>query len=215
MRAYFINKSIFCGIGNFEFNFFTLALNTVFNEEKLLMEVANGDQRAFAQLYWKWQPALGAYIFRVTKSKELAVEIIQDVFLKIWMSRETLSEIDNFKSYLFVMSRNHALNALRKIMREVKLSENLGILNKSASESEPLENSYLSLLDEAVDTLSPRQKEIYLLHKHERLTYVEIATKLCIGKESVKTHLQLAVKAITKFLKDKTIVVLLLAEKFF
>lgn len=175
--------------------------------------MAKGDEKAFSQLYMKWQRALGAYIFRVTKSRELASEIIQDVFLKIWMSRETLSEINNFKSYLFVMSRNQALNALRKVMREMKLSEDLASLNKDVIQKDTQEQAYLSMLDEAIDTLSPRQKEIYLLHRHERLTYLQIARKLGIGKESVKTHLQLAIKGITKFLQNNTIIVLLLVAK--
>lgn len=200
---------------NLRFNYFALAVITDFKEKALLLHVAEGNEKAFGQLYRLWQPALGAYVFRVTKSRELAAEIIQDVFLKIWMNRETLSEINNFKSYLFVMSRNQALNALRKVMQDVKLGEDLEMANKNRSEDETLEHPYLSMLDEAIDNLSPRQKEIYLLHKHERLTYVEIAEKLGIGMESVKTHLQLAIKAITKFLKDKIIIVLLLTEKLF
>ena len=192
-----------------------MAVNSELNEKALLKEVANGNEQAFAHLYRLWQPVLGRYIFRITKSKEFAAEIIQDVFLKIWTSRETLSEINNFKSYLFVMSRNQALNALRKVMREVKFSEDIEKVNENLAEDEHPEEPYLSLLDEAIDALSPRQKEIYLLHKHARLTYVEIAEKLGIGRESVKTHLQLAVRAITKYLQSKTFVLLLLSEKFF
>jgi len=190
-----------------------LTLTTAYNEKALLLEVAKGDEKAFRQLYNRWHPALGVYIFRVTKSRELAAEIIQDVFLKIWMSRETLSEIDNFKPYLFIMSRNQALNALRKIMREMKLSEEWASLKEDVVRTDNPELVHLSMLDEAIDTLSPRQKEIYLLHRHERLTYLQIAGKLGIGKESVKTHLQLAIKAITKFLQSKIIVVFLVAEK--
>src|SRR5690606_38854802 len=105
----------------------------------------NGDEQAFAQLYRLWQPALGAYIFRITRSKEFAAEIIQDVFLKIWTSRETLSEINNFKSYLFVMSRNQALNALRKVMREVKFSEDFEKVDINLVENEPPEEPVFSL----------------------------------------------------------------------
>lgn len=177
--------------------------------------MAKGDENAFGQLYRKWHPAVGTYILRVTKSRELAAEIIQDVFLKIWMSREALSEINNFKSYLFIMSRNQALNALKKVMREAKLYDDMEIQNENKVQEDNVEQVRLSLLDEAVDALSPRQKEIYLLHRHERLTYDQIAQKLGIGKESVKTHLQLAVKAITKYLQSKTFLILLLAEKLF
>jgi len=172
------------------------------NEKALLQQVAGGDEFAFRQLYMLWQSQLSDFIFRITRSRELSAEIIQDVFLKIWMSRETLSEIDNFKSYLFVISRNQALNALRKVMRNLKEIQNWEKINKEQTKAEAEDSKLikLSIVDEAIDKLSPRQKEIYLLHRHEGLTYKQIADKLGIGKESVKTHLELAVRSITKYL---------------
>ena len=57
---------------------------------------------------------------RIAESRPLTQEIVQDVFLKIWQTRDTLSEIQNFKGYLLVVSKNMAINALQKIAREVK-----------------------------------------------------------------------------------------------
>lgn len=175
----------------------------IYNEKELLQRTAEGDEAAFAQLYKHWQPAVSAFIFRISRSKEVTAEIVQDVFLKIWMTRETLAAVNNFKSYLFIISRNHAINAFKKHLRENK-ELNAWLLIKEQgerSDAPDIRFSANSLIDEAIDKLSPRQKEIYLMHRHERLSYKEIAQKLGIGRESVKTHLQLAVKAITAFLK--------------
>jgi RNA polymerase sigma-70 factor (family 1) len=176
-----------------------------------MKKVAAGDQVAFSELYTVWEPHLSSFIFRITRSKELTAEVVQDIFLKIWMSRETLSEIYNFKSFLFAIGRNQAINTFRKAMRELKHSQDLEKALKNNSNKENDENDLiqLSLVDEAIDHLPPRQKEIYLLHRHKKLTYHQIAEKLGIGKESVKTHLKIAVKSISKFIRTRIEVTLL------
>lgn len=179
--------------------------NKLHIEKLLLKKVASGNEAAFSELYAIWQPNLSSFIFRITKSKELTAEVVQDVFLKIWTNRSVLIEVESFKSYLFVVSKNQAINAFRKTMRELRLFQQLeaNMKNESFEFPDDLEINQLSLVDEAIDHLSPRQKEIYLLHRQSKLTYQEIADQLGIGKESVKTHLELAVKSITKYLKSR------------
>jgi len=91
-----------------------------YNERDLLLRTAAGDESAFSQLFHQWYQHLAGYLYRITESSELAEEILQDVFLKIWMTRETLAEGRDFKAFLIVVSRNHACSALRKIMRKEK-----------------------------------------------------------------------------------------------
>lgn len=172
-------------------------------DEELLQEVAAGDEHSFARLFHEWQPFLYTHIYRITESRELTEEIVQDVFLKIWQTRETLTEIRNFKGYLLVVSKNHALNALKKMARDFQNLDKWARENKPGEEPEDLRQSYYSLIDEAVDQLSERQKQVYLLHRHQRLTYQQIADELGIGKESVKTHIELAVKHISGYVKGR------------
>jgi RNA polymerase sigma-70 factor (ECF subfamily) len=86
------------------------------NEEKELLEkIAAGDHVAFTTLFDNYHHSLGAFVFSITKSKELAEEITLDVFLKIWMTREALAEVKNFKAYLFTVSRNAAIVLFAKL----------------------------------------------------------------------------------------------------
>ena len=101
-----------------------------------------------------------------------------------------------------MISKNHALNAIKKIAREFDLLLKYTLENKPA-ESEDYKSAYYSILDEAIDNLSTRQKEVYLLSRHERLTYQQIADKIGIGKESVKTHIELAIKNISEYVKKR------------
>ncbi|MBO9731557.1 MAG: sigma-70 family RNA polymerase sigma factor [Chitinophaga sp.] len=152
-------------------------------------------------MFEQWHPLLATHIYRVTQSRPLTEEIVQDVFLKIWNNRETLGDIRHFWSWLLVISRNHALNALQRKAREYKHWEQWVKDNATEANSIDPTHSFYTLIDEAIDQLSPRQKEIYLLHRHERMTYQQIAVHLNIGRETVKTHLESATRAISKHVK--------------
>ncbi|HEY9257900.1 RNA polymerase sigma factor [Chitinophaga sp.] len=190
--------------------------NMSFDEKIILQQVANGSETAFASLFHHWQPYLSTHIHRITASRVLTEEIVQDVFLKIWMSRETLNEISHFQGYLLAMSRNHALNALKLLMRQLdrmNVEELEQHMTYADSEEGEIPRQYvLTLIDEGIEHLSPRQKEIYLLHRHQKRTYSEIAAQLGIGRESVKTHLQLAVKSLTAYIKEHLGLIILLLE---
>ena len=174
-----------------------------YNEKELLMQVAGGDEVAFRQLFLQWNQLLAGYVFRITESKELTEEIVQDVFMKIWMVRETLTGINSFKHFLLVVSRNQAFDVLKKQLKEQERKRAWEIENKP--ELYIAENdgdaAGLSLIEQAIDSLPPRRKEVYLLSRHERLTYKEVAERLGISRESVKTHLKLASDSITSFIR--------------
>lgn len=178
-------------------------------------EVAKGNQKAFRQLYRTWQPQLASFIFRITRSKELTAEVVQDVFMKIWITRETLETVINFRSYLYTVSKNQAINAFHKTMRELKNLDRMNAEKGLDFEDEALEHDQfqlLSIIDDAINQLPPKQKQVYLYHRHEKMTYVQIAEKLGISRETVKTHLDIAVKSIKKYLTARTSLLLLLIE---
>lgn len=176
-----------------------------------------GDEVAFTRLFSQWSQLLAGFIFRLTESRELTEEIVQDVFLNIWRVRETLSGIDNFKHFLLVVARNKAYDALKKQLRE----EQRRRAWEKEYEQEPLtfdtenELSNADLIEQAIDQLPPRRKEIYLLSRHERLTYKEIAERLKISTESVKTHLKLATNSITGFIRAHACELSILVISFF
>ncbi len=179
-----------------------LSNSTPYTDKELLLLVAEGDETAFRQLYLQWHQLLAGYVFRITESRELTEEIVQDVFMNIWRVRETLAEIKNFKHFLLVVSRNRAFDVLKKQLKEKKLKkiwekENMSELPIAVDDAEV---SPYSLIDQAIDSLPPRRKEVYLLSRHERIAYKEIANRLGISKESVKTHLKLANNAISAFI---------------
>jgi RNA polymerase sigma-70 factor (family 1) len=177
--------------------------NREYHEKELLQLIAGGDEQAFRRLFLQWSQLLAGYILKITESKELTEEIVQDVFMNIWVVRETLPQINNFKHFLIVVSRNQAFDVLKKQLREQERRKTWEKENATGTYIQDAEPGTLrsSVIEQAIDSLPPRRKEIYLLSRHERLTYQEIGARLGISKESVKTHLKLATVSISTFIR--------------
>lgn len=177
------------------------------DEKELLQLVASGDERAFRVLFNLYHHHLGNYIFHITKSQELTQEAVQDVFVKIWTNRASLAEINNFKAYLFVISKNHALNCLKKIASEKALTTHLDLWNYDVqSEEADIDKERYTLVDQAIDQLPKQQKIVYLLSRHERLQYSEIANRLSISPKTVKKYLQISNESIISYIRKNLII---------
>ncbi|HWJ28602.1 MAG TPA: sigma factor, partial [Flavisolibacter sp.] len=90
-----------------------LALSAT-NENELIQGVLQGDEKAFRQLFDHYWPGIFSVAFSLTKSSVLSEEIVQDVFLKVWLKREQLATVNNFPGYLFTIAKNHIYNELRR-----------------------------------------------------------------------------------------------------
>lgn len=173
-------------------------------ENQLLLQTAQGDQIAFTQLFDAYHHALGAFVFGIIRSREVAEEVVLDVFLKIWTTREVLAEVQNFKAYLFTISRNAAISALRKAIRERTRQTQW---ENEQSPVQPAEGDnrelYFNLIDEAIEQLTPQRKKIYLMSRQAGMKYEDIARELGLSRFTVRAHIQQAVGSITVFLKDR------------
>lgn len=180
------------------------------NERSVLLRVAAGDEQAFRLLFGAYHQPLAVHVHRLTESAELTEEIVQDVFLKIWMSREALAEVERFSAYLFVISKNHALNALRKVARERIRQRNWALENGPEEGAEDRQGYYFGLIDEAIRQLPPQQQKVYLLSRHEHLKHREIAERMGLSPETVKKYMQLAIASISEYVRDNVDILLLL-----
>jgi len=183
-----------------------LGLTPVKNEAELLKLVAKGDERAFTELFDAYYRQLGEYVYKLTESIEVTEEIVQDVFIKIWLKKEKLLELDNFSYYLFILSKNQTLNHLRKKANDkVRQLEWLKQFEEEVyipDDSSVIEE-YRSLMDEAIEKLPPQQKKVYKLSREERLKHEEIAKMLDISPETVKKHIKLALRFIKNELSSQ------------
>lgn len=186
------------------------------NEKELLLASAQGSQEAFAELFRAYQLGLAQYLHRFTQSAAETQDIVQDVFIRIWLQRTELAQVNNFSGWLFTLCRNHALNILKKRLRTTERERSWAQQFEGEIQAAPLSegDQYRILLERAVDRLPPQQQKAYRLHRQERLTYVQIAEKLGIAPSTVKRNLEDAVKNLKKQLGGRIdpIIILILLE---
>jgi RNA polymerase sigma-70 factor (family 1) len=190
------------------------------DKEKILLDkVAAGDEHAFAELFENYHQLLGSFVMRLIKSESLTQEIVQDVFVKIWINRGVLAEITCFKAYLIVVARNHALNSLKQIARDRSrqtawVNNVLRLAANDQNETDSTINTS-ELIDQAIALLPPQQKKVYLLSRREGLHQEEIAAALNISLETVKKHMVLALRFLKNHLRTHIGIFLFLLVRLF
>jgi len=158
----------------------------------LLLLASRGDRTAFSRLYTQYLDHLYKYIFLFTKSPVTSEEIIQEVFIRIWESRERLDEVSSFRSYLFRAARNKAVDYTRQRQAEERVLTGYLAEKKAAPETpqEALDyKAYYHLVQEAIDRLPPRRQQIFRMNTEKGLSHDEIARELDISKSAVKNQL--------------------------
>ncbi|OXA95903.1 RNA polymerase sigma factor [Flavobacterium hercynium] len=188
-----------------------------FNEEELLQQFADGSEQAFTILYDQYKNVVYASALKITKSKTLSEEVVQDVFMNIWLKREELRDVVNFESYLFISGRNHIFNMIKKIAREDTFKDELkrGDFSFNATDSFLEDEQYNVLLDQILLKLPPQQQKIYQMARVEGLSYQKIGEILDISPLTVKKHMAQALKLIrTQLARHINLIVLSLSYFF-
>ena len=169
------------------------------DDEHLIQEIKAGNMLAFDVLYKKYSRRLFKFGFSIIKSQEETENLIQDVFLCLWENRHKVEKDASIKSYVFTIAYNSAISVIRKKARESQFIEYLKTIQKINEEPVNVKLEYDELknkLDEIIQTLPPRQKEVYLLHRVEGLKYNEIAERLSISENTIENHMSRALKTI-------------------
>ena len=173
-----------------------MSLNSNSDQSKLLYELSQGNELAFTKLYNEYKNVVFSTALKITKSRILAEEVVQDVFLKIWQNHENLAEITNIENYLFIISRNHIFDMIKKIARDTSLVVDSNYKNTSTNDTEDAikDDQYNIILNKIVVQLPPQQQKIYKMAKWDGLSHQKIGEDLGISTETVKKHMAQALK---------------------
>jgi RNA polymerase sigma-70 factor, ECF subfamily len=168
-------------------------LNSGRTNIELIKLLKKGDMAAFDAIYHRFCHKLHGFVYMYLKQEEDTEEIVQEVFIKIWQSRERIDVYSSFDAFLFTIAYNATMSLLRKRITETKAREYLKSLQQIDTSEQIVDEIEFQELNKKVqsllDQLTPRQKEIYLLSREEGLTHEEIAFKLKISKSTVNNHL--------------------------
>jgi RNA polymerase sigma-70 factor (ECF subfamily) len=182
------------------------------NDSELMLEIKADNMFAFDVLYRRYSKKVYKFGYSILKSTEDSENLIQDVFLNFWENRLNIEKDSSIKSYIFTITYNSAISIIRKKARESEFVEYLKALQQTSEEPVNVELEYKELsnkLEEIINKLPQRQKEVYQLHRIEGLNYKQIAERLHISVNTIENHMASALKTIRKNLGDYSLVAIL------
>lgn len=177
------------------------------NEKAQVKSLALGSEVAFCALYDLWSSKLYSFAYSYLKSHDVARDIVQETFVKIWTNRATINPESSFKSYLFTICYHFILKELRRQVNHPQMEEFLDFKNSLVISADSIEmrydfNMFLEELEKAKQKLSPRQCEIFVLNKERGMSVAEISVKLSIVEQVVRNQLSRSLKILRKELTN-------------
>jgi len=174
-------------------------------ERKLLRQIARGDESAYTLVFNHYSKQVFSVAMLYLKDTIPAREVVQEVFLKIWLKREVMPEVEDLTGYLFILTRNHIYDSFKKHANQLKALDRFS-QHQSATIADTdyrvRQHQYDSLLDKAVSNLPPERKKVYIARK-EGMSNEEISHKMNISIHTVKKQMQLAMQTVRSFLKEQ------------
>ncbi|HEY4936217.1 MAG TPA: RNA polymerase sigma-70 factor [Puia sp.] len=178
-----------------------------------------GDQEErFKMLFDRFKKPVHDYIRTITGSHEVAEEITQEVFIRLWRKKGSYHEIENIDYYIFRIARNESMRYFKKAAVETQLFKELQ--RRMTTESNNI-SEYINyketeaLLNNAISSLSPKRQKVYQLSRRQGLRLEEIAVEMKLSYNTVRNHLVEALRQIRQYyLKHLSIAILLFFHFF-
>lgn len=179
-------------------------METSQNDYLLIQEIQNGNSTAFGLIYEKYADRVYALAFSFLKDEGWAEDLLQEVFWKLWETREKLDKQDLLWTYLFVLTKHRSLNKLREIKNFRLKTEHLLLKNESYRITENAsigQKELASCIDTAKELMSPQQRMVFELCKVEGLSYSQASERLDISPNTVKNHMVQSLKILRNYLQ--------------
>ncbi|MCL3782074.1 RNA polymerase sigma-70 factor [Prolixibacteraceae bacterium JC049] len=151
-----------------------------------------GDDVAFKQLFEFYSTRLYGFVFKLIKDDSESEEIVQDVFFKIWKHREEIRTDEAFKSYLFKIALNNIRNYFTRLQKEEHHKQEIVreyLLNTEEDGKQISYNEAMKKVDELIELLPEKRREIFLMSRKEGLSILEIAKYLNLSEATVKNQI--------------------------
>jgi RNA polymerase sigma-70 factor (ECF subfamily) len=171
----------------------------------LFRRISEGDSKAFTQFYELYFDRVYQIAYYYIKDRQSCEEIVSDVFMTVWQSGIKLQSIDNIDSYLFITTRNRAFFYLNQQSNSNVSVDEIpfeALFHNENPEESTVNDEFLRKINEAIETLPERCKQIFLMAREEGLKYREIATALSISEKTVIAQMVTAIKRLAKSLQN-------------
>ena len=182
-------------------------------EHKLIRDIIKGDSHAFDELYKQYYNKVYSFLYRYLQSKQDAEDVIQDVFITVWNSREKLKEIKNLNAWLFTIT----FNQIRKVFRNMAMEKRKldtyatsSLFDDNSVISEVEFNDLMEKAGDVIERIPSRQKTVLLMTIKDGRSSTEISGILNISKRTVENHLSNARAFLKKAFREQYIIPLVI-----
>jgi len=176
------------------------------DNKQLFQLISEGDESAFRQLFHIYAPQFRAVALHITKTASVTEDILQETFLRLWISRDKLREIEQPRSWMLRIVFHQCFSYLRKQAIHNKAVATLAPAEPVFSPEEDIAYDFMrAQVTLAVQQLPPQAKRIYLLSREQGLKIPEIAAQLSLSPNTVKNSLVRSLQAIRKHLEHSGI----------
>jgi len=165
----------------------------------LFQRIAKGDTVAFEQVFEIYRPGLYGIAFKLTKSKPVSEDIVQDVFKDLWKGKHNLIKVEDPSSYIFTITYRKSFQYLKQVAQDHLLFEELkrNLRSLTHFDDRRLEaEETKEILQKIIEELPPRRQLIFKMSRENGLSHEEIAKQLNISPLTVKKQITLALQAI-------------------
>ncbi len=169
-----------------------------FNNQNILDHIATGNEKAIDWLFRQHYATMCQAAYKILPDEHIIEDLVQDVFYEIWKKRKTLKIKNSVVAYLRKATRNKTLNYIRdqKIdLRNAPPKENLKSKTNSTIQTLMADDLQVEI-DQAIDSLPPRCRLVFVLNRFEELSYQEIADQLDISVKTVENQISKALKSL-------------------
>lgn len=161
------------------------------SDRYLVERIRKGDRQAFRQLFERYYPLFVSFARRLLRDGQIAEDLVQNVFVRVWASRDRLDVDRNIRSYLLVAVRNEVFCYLRGIDRAFyePLSEDSRVTETDAVQiicAKDMERDVREIIADMPD----RRREVFTMSRNENLSNQEIADRLGLSVRTVEKHIE-------------------------
>lgn len=167
-------------------------------DKELITGLKKGEKESFRILFHRFYSVFVRFVYKIIHEREAAEDIVQEVFMKIWLNRENLDENGSIENYLYILSKRSALSFIRD--RKISLPvEKLRLSSKSPSpDIEVITKELYNKANSTVEEMPLKRRIVYNMSREQDLSNKEIARSLDISEKTVERHITLALSDLRK-----------------